>query len=48
MRVLNFEQGSAEWLEARKGVVTGTRLGDVMGTALARENLICDLIYEKL
>ena len=47
MKVLNFEQGSPEWIEARRCKVTGTKLADVMGSSLARLQLICELIAEK-
>jgi len=32
MKELNLEQGTREWLEARKGKITGTRLKDVLKT----------------
>lgn len=35
MQVINMEQGSPEWLEARKGVVTGSRFKDVITPAKA-------------
>jgi len=50
MQILNIEQGTAEWLAARAGVITGTRLKDVMakkGTK-ARDELIYELIAEKI
>lgn len=40
MKELELEQGTREWLEARKGKITGTRLKDVLKT----DNL--SLIYE--
>lgn len=40
MKIIKAEQGSAEWLDARKGVVTGTSLKTVMGTTSK------DFIYE--
>ena len=40
MKELELEQGTREWLEARKGKITGTRLKDVLKT----DNL--PLIYE--
>lgn len=48
MQVLNMEQGSPEWKNARLGKVTGTRLKDVMGTPTARDNLLNELIAEQL
>lgn len=47
MKIINIEQGSPEWLEARRCKVTGTRLEDVMGTELAQLQLISELIAEK-
>jgi hypothetical protein len=32
MEILNVEQGSQEWLEARQGCITGTKLKEIMGT----------------
>lgn len=48
MKVLNIEQGSGEWLRARLGRVSGTRLKSVMGGKQARETLIYELIAEQL
>lgn len=47
MKVINVEQGTQEWLELRRCKVTGTRLDDVMGTSLARVQLISELIAEE-
>jgi hypothetical protein len=47
MNISNFEQGTKEWHEARRACVTGTKLEAVMGTALARVQLIADLIAEE-
>lgn len=47
MKILNVEQGSPEWREARRCKITGTRLEDVMGTSLAQLMLICELIAEE-
>lgn len=33
MRVLDLQQGTEEWLQARQGVITGTKLKQVLGTA---------------
>lgn len=46
IQVFNFEQGTPEWLEARRGVITGTRLKAVMGTKAARQWLIYELLGE--
>lgn len=48
MKILNVEQGTQEWLDARRCVITGTRLGDVMGTSLAQVQLISELIAEEM
>ncbi len=50
MQILNLEQGSQEWLQARAGVITGTRLKDVMAKkwTKARDELIYELIAEKI
>lgn len=47
MKILELEQGSPEWLEARRCKVTGTRLKAVMSTAEARRGLIAELISEE-
>lgn len=46
MRVLELEQGTQEWLEARQGVITGTRLKQVLGTAF--KTLLYELLAESL
>lgn len=46
MKVLPFEQGSDEWKEARIGVITGTRLKQVLGTQ--SKSLLYELIAETL
>lgn len=48
MVIVNVEQGTPEWLEARRGVITGTRLKSVMGRADTRRGLIYELISEML
>lgn len=48
MVIIDVEQGTPEWLEARKGVITGTRLASVMGTPSARKTLIYELIAEMI
>ena len=47
MEILDIEQGTPEWHAARRCTVTGTKLEDVMGTALARTQLIAELIAEE-
>ena len=46
MQIFNVEQGSEEWINMRKGVITGTRLSSIMGTPAARKTLIYELIAE--
>lgn len=48
MKVLDVEQGTLEWKKARCGKVTGTRFEEVMGTELARAQLIAELLAEEL
>lgn len=48
MKIVDCEQGSIAWREARRCKVTGTRLQDVMGTSLARVQLIAELIAEEV
>lgn len=47
MKILNVEQGTSEWHEARRCKVTGTKLQSVMGTGSSRRSLIAELIAEK-
>lgn len=47
MKILNVEQGSQEWLDARRCMLTGTKLADVMGSNLDQLMLICELIAEE-
>jgi len=47
MEVLNMEQGTQEWHEARRCTITGTKLKAVMGTREAQTTLIAELIAEK-
>ncbi len=48
MIIINhFEQGTKEWHDHRRGKITGTKLDDVMGTQLARIQLIAELIAEE-
>lgn len=53
MMVLNFEQGSQEWLQARAGRVTASRIADVMakvksGEAASRRDYRAQIIAELL
>lgn len=48
MKILDVEQGTPEWHAKRRCMVTGTKLEDVMGTALARTQLISELIAEEM
>jgi len=43
----NLEQGTAEWHQARRGKVTGTKLKRVMGTQWDRVMLTAELIAEE-
>jgi hypothetical protein len=47
MKILDIQQGSAEWHARRRCTITGTKLDDVMGTALAQVQLAAELIAEK-
>lgn len=47
MQILNIEQGSKEWHDRRRCKVTGSKLEKVMGTSLARAQLIAELIAEE-
>lgn len=44
----NITQGSPEWLQKKKGVMTGTVLKSIMGTAKARQDAFYDAIAERL
>jgi len=53
MRVLDIEQGSPEWLQARAGKVTASRINDVMakiksGEAAARRDYKYEIVSEIL
>jgi putative phage-type endonuclease len=48
MKILNVAQGSDEWLRARLGMITGTRLKSVMAGPQAQETLIYELVAEQL
>ncbi len=45
--IKNITQGTLEWHEARRMKITGTKLKSVMGTDLARFDLIAELIAEE-
>lgn len=45
--IKDLVQGSKEWHDMRRCKVTGSKLDDVMGTALARLQLISELIAEE-
>lgn len=47
MIILDLEQNSQEWHEARRGMITGTKLKDVMGTSLKQLDLVSELIAEE-
>jgi hypothetical protein len=47
MKQINIEQGTSLWHEMRRCKITGTKLDDVMGTSLARTQLIAQLIAEE-
>ena len=48
MKIIQVEQGTDEWLKARLGKITGTRLKSVMGTKAAQETLMYELLAEQL
>ena len=53
MRIVDVEQGSAEWLDLRAGKVTASRVADVMartktGWGASRKNYAAQLITERL
>ena len=53
MKVLDFPQGSAEWLASRAGKVTASRIADVMakiktGEAAARGDYKAQIVAEIL
>jgi len=47
MKILNLEQGTKEWQDARMAKVTGTKSEAVMGTSQARTTLVAELIAEE-
>ena len=46
MKIINCESHSEEWHAARRCRITGTKLQDVVGTSLARVQLISELVAE--
>jgi putative phage-type endonuclease len=54
MRIIDCEQGSAQWLEARRGKITASRIGDVLdrlkkgGEGAFRRNYRIGLLAERL
>lgn len=47
MKILEVEQGTLEWHEERRCTITGSKFENVMGTPLARVQLIAELIAEE-
>lgn len=54
MRVIDCEQGSAQWLDARRGKITASRIAEVMdflkkgGEGASRRNYRTELLAERL
>jgi len=53
MKVINFPQGSPEWLQARVGLVTASRIADVIaktktGPSASRAGYLGELVAERL
>lgn len=53
MRIVNIEQGTEEWLELRKGLVTGSRFKDVITPAKGElskssKNYMYELVAERM
>lgn len=48
MKIIEVEQGTKEWEEARIGKISGTRLGFAIGTTAKQESLLNELIAESL
>lgn len=48
MKIIQVEQKTPEWLELRKGKVTGTVLKRIVGTPKAQESAFWDLLAERL
>lgn len=47
MIIKKLEQGSEQWLSARRCKITGTKLKQVMGSSLSKAQLIAELIAER-
>lgn len=47
MKIINCEQGTDQWHETRRCMVTGTKMDSVVGTPWERLQLICELIAEE-
>lgn len=48
MKTYNMPQQSPEWLQKKKGVVSGTQAKGIMGTAKARQEALYDIVGETL
>lgn len=48
MQILDVEQGSMPWHEARWGKVTGTRLKSALGSATVQKTLKMELVAERM
>jgi putative phage-type endonuclease len=48
MKIINCEQGTPEWFEAKLEKISGTRLASAIGNQLKQEALINELIAERL
>lgn len=48
MKIIDIEQGSHEWIQLRLGKITGTRLGDAIGSPAVKTTLVCELLAEQL
>lgn len=47
MQIRDCVQGSPEWHEARRAMITGTKMDDVMGSEWSKLMLACELIAEE-
>lgn len=47
MKIIDCKQGTAEWLESRRCMVTGSKMDRVMGSSLDQLMLVCELIAEE-
>lgn len=48
MKISNVEQRSLDWLDLRKGKVTGTGLKKIVGTKLGRDSYFVEILAERL